>query len=60
MNEKILQGKKNGMAVLLLIILAYIAGIAAIVFSGISLDANGTALGARAGTSRSLAPACWL
>lgn len=41
MNEKILQGKKNGMAVLLLIILAYIAGIAAIVFSGISLDANG-------------------
>ena len=37
MNEKILQGKKNGMAVLLLIILAYIAGIAAIVFSGISL-----------------------
>ena len=43
MSEKILQGKKNGMAVLLAVLLAYIAGIAAIVFSGISLDRSGAA-----------------
>jgi len=38
MNEKVLNGKKNGMSVLLLVILAYIIGIAAIVCSGISLE----------------------
>lgn len=38
MNEKVLNGKKNGMTVLLLVIAAYIIGIAMIIFSGISLD----------------------
>ena len=38
MNENVLNGKKNGMSVLLLVILAYIIGIAAIVCSGISLE----------------------
>ena len=36
MNEKILHGKKNGMAVLLAIFLAYILGIAAVVLSSVS------------------------
>ncbi len=38
MNEKVLNGKKNGMSVLLLILLVYIIGIAMIILSGISLD----------------------
>ncbi len=38
MNEKVLNGKKNGMTVLLLILLAYIIGIAMIILSGISLN----------------------
>lgn len=38
MSEKVLNGKKNGMSVLLLIILAYVIGIVMIIFSGISLD----------------------
>lgn len=38
MSEKVLNGKKNGMSVLLMIIFAYIAGIVLIVFSGISLN----------------------
>ena len=37
MEEKVLKGKKNGMAVLLLIVLAYIVAIALVVWSGISL-----------------------
>ncbi len=38
MNEKVLNGKKNGMSVLLLILLAYIIGVAMIILSGISLN----------------------
>lgn len=38
MNEKVLNGKKNGMTVLLLVIAAYIIGIAMIILSGISLN----------------------
>ena len=38
MEEKVLKGKKNGMAVLLLIVLAYIVAIALVVWSGISLS----------------------
>ena len=38
MEEKVLKGKKNGMAVLLLIVLAYIIAIALVVWSGISLS----------------------
>ena len=44
MNEKILHGKKNGMAVLLAIFLAYILGIAAVVLCGISLNQAATPL----------------
>lgn len=38
MNEKVLNGKKNGMSVLLLILVVYIIGITMIILSGISLD----------------------
>lgn len=41
MEEKILQKNKNGMGMLLLFILLYAAGIAAIVFGGIMLDGHG-------------------
>lgn len=41
MEEKILQKNKNGMGMLLLFILLYAAGIAAIVFGGIMLDGYG-------------------
>lgn len=44
MSEKILNGKKNGMSVLLLIILVYAAAIAALIFSAISLEEAATAL----------------
>ena len=44
MSEKILNGKKNGMGVLLLIILVYAAAIAALIFSAISLEEAATAL----------------
>lgn len=42
MSEKVLNGKKNGMSVLLLVILAYILGIVMIVLSGISLEESGS------------------
>lgn len=38
MNEKVLNGKKNGMSVLLLILLMYIIGIAMVISAGISLN----------------------
>ena len=41
MEEKVLKGKKNGMAVLLAVILAYVAATAAVVVSSISLDRYG-------------------
>ncbi|MCR2047111.1 SPFH domain-containing protein [Acetatifactor muris] len=44
MEERIFKGKKNGMSVLLLIILVYAAAIAALVFSAISLEQGATAL----------------
>ena len=44
MNEKIYKGKKNGMAVLIISILLYMAAIAGVVLSGISLDAGGSVL----------------
>ncbi len=44
MSEKILNGKKNGMSVLLLIIVVYAAAIAALIFSAISLEEAATAL----------------
>ncbi len=40
MQEKILKGKKNGMAVLLGLILVYIGSIVGIVFGGIGLDSS--------------------
>ena len=45
MEEKILKGKKNGMAVLIISVLLYIAAIAGIILSGISLDEGKSALG---------------
>ena len=44
MKEKLLKGKKNGMAVLLVTVLLYAAAIAGVIFSGISLDAGGSVL----------------
>ena len=44
MKEKLLKGKKNGMAVLLVTVLLYVAAIAGVIFSGISLDAGGSVL----------------
>lgn len=44
MKEKLLKGKKNGMAVLLITVLLYAAAIAGVIFSGISLDAGGSVL----------------
>ncbi|MCI9338583.1 MAG: SPFH domain-containing protein [Lachnospiraceae bacterium] len=41
MEEKIYKGRKNGMAVLSAVILAYAAAIAAVVVSGIDIDRNG-------------------
>lgn len=41
MEEKILKGRKNGMAVLLAVILAYVAATAAVIVCGISLDKYG-------------------
>ena len=41
MTEKILNGKKNGMLVLLVSILVYILAIVAVVFGGIALDNGG-------------------
>ena len=38
MKEKILNGKKNGMAMLFLFILLYLAAIALVIFSGVQLD----------------------
>ena len=38
MEEKIYKGRKNGMAILLLTLLLYVAAISGIVFSGIALD----------------------
>jgi len=40
MNEKILSTKKNGMAVLILSILAYLAAIGLVIFGGIMLDSG--------------------
>lgn len=45
MKEKVIGQKKNGMAALLLITLAYLLGIATTILGGIMLDANGDALG---------------
>ncbi len=45
MEEKILKGKKNGMAVLIISILLYIAAIAGVILSGIALDEGRSALG---------------
>ena len=42
MNEKILKGKKNGIAVLIITTLLYLAAIVGVIFSGISLDAGGS------------------
>ena len=44
MNEKILNGKKNGMSVLLLVVVMYAVAIAAMIFSGISLAQGANAL----------------
>ena len=44
MSEKILKGKKNGMSVLLLIILVYALAIAALIFSAINMEQGATAL----------------
>ncbi len=45
MSEKTLQGKKNGMSVLLLTILGYLAGIALIILSVVKATSAGPALG---------------
>lgn len=45
MEEKILKGKKNGMAVLIISVLLYIAAIAGVILSGIALDEGRSALG---------------
>lgn len=44
MSEKILKGKKNGMSILLLIILVYALAIAALIFSAINMEQGATAL----------------
>ena len=44
MYEKILNGKKNGMSVLLLVVVMYAVAIAAMIFSGISLEQGANAL----------------
>ena len=44
MYEKILNGKKNGMSVLLLVVVMYAVAIAAMIFSGISLAQGANAL----------------
>ena len=41
MTEKILSTRKNGMAVLLLVILAFIAGLALTIYGGIRMDEYG-------------------
>ena len=46
MNEKILKTRKNGMAALLLIMLLYAAGIAALIYGAIGLDQDGSSAGA--------------
>ena len=44
MSEKVLNSKKNGMAVLLSVILMYVIATAAVVLSGISLNQAATPL----------------
>ena len=40
MKEKILSTKKNGMAILLLLLAAYIAAIGMVIFGGINMDSG--------------------
>ena len=54
MEEKILSGKKNGMAVLLAILLAYVAAIAILIISVISREQQGSSFGNVAGLTLSI------
>ena len=45
MKEKVLKGKKSGMAVLIITVLLYLAAIVGVILSGISLDAGNSVLG---------------